>query len=80
MQNLVSPDELAEALNVSPEILERRTRDEDWIRREYPVAQWAVWTSSDDLEGYDVPPVVSRKLGLNERENDRRARWWHLFS
>lgn len=76
MSDLVAPDELADRLGVSRKILEARTRDNEWIRREYPVGEWAVYDEEGELLGYQIPLLVRRRLGLEVRANAGETAWW----
>jgi hypothetical protein len=73
---LVSKEELADQLGVPVHMLETATREEEWIRRKYPVAAWAVWDEDSNLRGYEVPEVPRRKMGLGEFKSERASSWW----
>lgn len=76
MSEPVSREELAEHLDVSPRRITVATREEEWVRRQYPVGDWAVYDEDGQLVGYEVPEVARRKLGIGEAVEDRKNGWF----
>lgn len=76
MSDLVPSEELADRLDVAPEVLESRAREGEWIRRAYPVGEWAVRDETGEIVGYEVPEIARRRLGIRRREATRDRSWW----
>lgn len=77
MSDLISREELAEQLNVSASRVEVATREDEWVRRQYPVADWAVCDEEGNIQGYEVPEVAQRKLGLTSSGSaGEESSWW----
>lgn len=79
MSELISREELAKRLEVSPHRITVATREEEWVRRQYPVADWAVYDEDGQLVGYEVPEVVRRRLGIGGGAEGRKTGWFDRF-
>lgn len=76
MPALIPPDELAKQIEVPVSTLITRTSEQEWVRRKFPVSQWAVWDEDGELIGYEVPAVVRDKLGLSDEPVQQEGSWW----